>query len=219
MTDISYWKALVFPRDLAEFSSEAGDAAFFASYPAELADEMVEGIARLRGQEQKPAILLLSPLVNSPSWWRLFHSLLPNCPINAEPFLRLAALWHVGNGENDERAGRRFSKSPEELIDFRKRVEDAAKEVAFFGMWLEATGLWEQRPDEKESSIRREQKQILNEIIAMNPGLKAKGEPDSVMKRFRTACRERGLSGINESKGLAMIRECHGQQTGDQFAP
>jgi hypothetical protein len=52
--------------------------------------------------------------------------------------------------------------------------------------------------------------ELMESIIRENPNLKRKGEPDSILKRFRKACEKNDLPGIAETKGLAMIREIMG---------
>ncbi len=62
-------------------------------------------------------------------------------------------------------------------------------------------------PDDTPPDTRKD---LMREIIEQNPSLKRKGEPDSILKRFRQECKARGLSGINEKDGLAMIRDIKG---------
>lgn len=101
------------------------------------------------------------------------------------------------------------------LTDHKQCLKSPSWESVFIeviGMITERVKLESklQPPADPEDNPPDTRKELMQKIIGQAPGLKMKGEPDSILKRFRKECKDRKLPGINEKDGLAMIREIKG---------
>lgn len=179
----------------------ARNYAFYAKYPAELADELAVDFGRYLyfGRPPTPEehlyLFYLSPIVTT--YWSMLIPLIPQCPVDPEAFERFGEAVRAGDTEA-----------------YLRCLEGVRTQIQKFDLWLRATGGWSNRPGESESADRgvpcNRILMVMSQVIADNPQLKAKGGPDSVMKRVRERCKEEGLPGINEQEGLRMIREIKG---------
>lgn len=152
MADKSLWQKLHAPMELGSVASEVADAAYFAKYPAELADSLVKDAVRLMECEWRP-FFSVSDLMNSPSWWRLFHSLLPECPLDPQVFIEFTAGWFSSRIEPKKGGGFKVNADWDHN-EWRTYLEPVLVELRLFSMWLEATGRWEDRP---EDSVKDDQ--------------------------------------------------------------
>lgn len=71
---------------------------FYAKHPAELFDELVHALVQLYEPGPEPRgdskFLPFDSVLNLPaSWWRIFKSLQPSCPINIDVFVRFRDAW------------------------------------------------------------------------------------------------------------------------------
>ena len=118
------------------------DVQFYAKYPAELFDELVHALVQLYEPGVAPRgdakfLPFDSVLICSRSWWRVFKSLQPSCPLNIDVFVRFSdAWWGVlwpGGGVQPN-------------AEHRAVRRELAGEVELLEQWLTATGMHEERP-------------------------------------------------------------------------
>ena len=127
----------------------ADELSYYAKYPVELADKLARDIVMLQ-QGEKP-FWFVSPLLNSDEWWRVFKALHPGCPVKTDVFLKLSRGWFKGEVEDlDTGVGFNFDQDGE----YQSLLIEVADEVRIFGLWIRASGLWENRPSESESVDR-----------------------------------------------------------------
>lgn len=181
------------PFPAVDYFIDAQETRKQALYPAQLADEMLDDFVFYAGTDDVvEARNYLGPLkfcCANRTWGLLFKSLRPACPVDFTVFE--AFVDAIAN------------EDAETYI----RMRDGAVrfQIQLFSLWVEAAELWDERPPDEDRRAS-----LMRRIVAQNPKLKMKGEPDSIMKRFRLACKEKGLAGIKESEGLKMIREMKG---------
>jgi hypothetical protein len=187
-----HWDAVIKPH-VDYFEYQVDLARYFARYPAELADDLADDYLKLLENDDVTEFsswfAFLSIFCRDECWWRLFESQRPHCPINFQVFTDFHRAIH------DEDQG----------TFLRIRDHDLRRELQMLALWIDTEKLWDVRPSEEGKRWH-----VMKRIVGQNPKLRAKGEPDSIMKRFRLACKDEGLPGINQSEGLAMIREIKG---------
>jgi hypothetical protein len=145
---IAVWDA-VFQMPTIDAVENVRDAAFYAEFPAELADELATDFLRLEkaGVESIRNDFIrwfVSPLTQPPEYYRLLSSLLPQCPVN---FMVFASLRTAANETTN--------------TSFQLALQSVRSELRLLGLWLESTGLWAKRPEEEK---------VANEIAAVGDG-------------------------------------------------
>ena len=172
---------------------DANAARYYANFPVvffeQLTDEFMSYLKCDNVAAAKNHMMVAMYCCADESWNRVFKSLQPYCPVDFKVFVD----FDRAISDQDEDTYRRML------------LGDVRYELRIFALWIEAKQLWEERPSDDDSRLH-----LMRTIDERNPNLRMKGEPDSIMKRFRQECKEKGLPGISESEGLKLIREIRG---------
>jgi hypothetical protein len=198
---VEFWEEIC-RLPLKYVSAGARAAAFYAKYPAELADEMAVDFIQYVDCSTPPNadedmhLSMLSSLVGSDTYYRGIKALLPAWPFDYRVCLRL-----------------REAILTEDMQVFDEALEAVRNELVVFATWLEATGQWEKRPNEPDREKHREHRRSHVRALRMcyvrdHTFLKWKGEgmtPATIRDRWNAENPDQAISLDNKESGRDVV--------------
>ncbi|MEQ9408754.1 MAG: hypothetical protein RIK87_13540 [Fuerstiella sp.] len=177
-------------------SAGASQIAFFAKYPAALADEMVTDYVLYADCTAPPTydedmhLNILSSLVWTEERYRVVKALLPSWPFDYRVCLHL-----------------REAILSEDSKLFHTALEAVRKELIVFGYWLRASGQWENRPNNAETNEQQNRREC---YFRDHTFLKWRNEgmtPAKIRDRWNREYPEKAINLDNKSSGRDVVKQ------------